>query len=87
MLCDYPVLTMGRRLVARTMGWVVIQYHPVTGPTEDHELHHVKQCMLWGPFIIIAYPLASLWAYLKGGDAYSDNWFEKAARRAAGQEV
>ncbi len=46
----------------------------------DHELVHVRQTELWGPFFLPAYLLASLWAYLKGGHYYRDNWFEIDAR-------
>ncbi len=42
----------------------------------DHELVHVRQTELWGPFFLPAYALASLWAHLKGGHYYRDNWFE-----------
>ncbi len=46
----------------------------------DHELVHVRQTELWGPFFLPAYALASLWAHLTGGHYYRDNWFEIAAR-------
>ena len=45
----------------------------------DHEHVHVRQYERWGPFFIPAYFLASLLAHLKGGDAYRDNVFERAA--------
>lgn len=46
-----------------------------------HERVHVKQCLVLGPLMVIAYPLASLWQTLRGGRAYRDNWFERQARR------
>lgn len=47
----------------------------------DHELVHVDQYGRWGPFFIPAYLVASLWARLKGHEAYRDNPFELAAAR------
>ena len=45
----------------------------------DHERVHVQQYERWGCFFLPAYALASAWAALRGGDAYRDNRFERAA--------
>lgn len=47
-----------------------------------HEQAHVRQYETWGPFFLPAYFLASLLAYLRGGNPYWDNPFERDARRA-----
>lgn len=46
-----------------------------------HECGHVRQAEIWGIAFIPAYLLASAWAYFRGRDYYSDNWFEKDADR------
>ena len=48
-----------------------------------HEQEHVRQCWALGPLMLLAYPLASLWALARGRRVYADNVFEIAARRAA----
>lgn len=52
--------------------------------TFEHELVHVRQYELWGPLFVPIYLIASLWAGLRGGNAYRDNRFEIAARREPG---
>ena len=61
--------------------------HVVLGRDSDalewsrtHERVHVAQYERWGPFFLPAYVAASLWAFLRGGDFYLDNVFERAAR-------
>lgn len=46
-----------------------------------HELVHVRQAMQWGVLLPVAYGLCSLWAWMQGRDAYTDNYFEIQARR------
>ena len=46
-----------------------------------HERAHVRQSLLLGPLLAVAYPAASLWQLVRGGRPYRDNWFERAARR------
>ncbi len=53
----------------------------------EHELAHVRQCFALGPLMPLTYALASFVAWARGGDFYRDNYFERAARRAAGQRV
>jgi hypothetical protein len=45
-----------------------------------HERVHVAQYERWGPFFVPAYVAASVWAFVRGGDFYLDNVFERAAR-------
>ena len=52
----------------------------------DHEQAHVRQAQLRGPMFIPAYLLASAWAHSRGQHYYIDNWFERDARRACGEE-
>ena len=47
-----------------------------------HEQAHVRQYEAWGPFFLPAYFIAGLLAYLRGGNPYWDNSFERDARRA-----
>lgn len=77
----------GRRLAACkfraiTFGHVILG---VTGAELDayraHEQVHVRQYERLGPLFLLAYPLASLWAWWRGGDPYWHNRFEVEARR------
>lgn len=47
-----------------------------------HELAHVRQGAHWGILFPFAYLGSSLWALMRGKDAYWHNRFEIAARRA-----
>lgn len=49
--------------------------------TRRHERVHVAQYARWGTLFLLAYPLASLWALVRGKHAYLDNVFEIEARR------
>lgn len=63
-----------------TLGHVVLGATPVAlDRVRAHELVHVRQYERWGPFFVPAYLLSSLWAWLRGKDAYRDNAFERAA--------
>jgi hypothetical protein len=65
---------------AMTLGHVVLGRTPeLLDLTRDHERVHVRQCERWGPLFVPAYLLASLFAGLRGGDAYRDNPFEREA--------
>jgi hypothetical protein len=69
--------------VAFTMGHVILAWR-----AEDlqrwhaHERVHVKQYERWGVLMLLAYPAASLWAWLQGKDPYSANHFEQEAYQA-----
>jgi hypothetical protein len=62
---------------AITFGHVVIANRPLGEATWAHELVHVRQWEILGPFMILAYPLASVAGYRR-------NPFEASARRKAG---
>jgi hypothetical protein len=51
--------------------------------TRAHERVHVAQCERWGLLFVPAYLGASALAWLRGGDAYFDNVFEREAWRVA----
>jgi hypothetical protein len=70
-------------VAAITLGHVVVgvDAQALLG-TRRHERAHVAQYAVWGVFFILAYPLAGLWAGLRGGDVYRDNRFERQARAA-----
>ena len=73
-------------VVAFTWGWVVVFRDPralQNGRTLRHEMEHVRQAGLYGPFFPIAYGLASAWAAAHGQRPYADNFFEVQARRVA----
>jgi hypothetical protein len=50
--------------------------------TRTHERVHVRQFERWGVLLVLLYPLAGVYAWSRGGDAYRDNWFEREARAA-----
>ena len=62
---------------AITFGHVVIANQPLDEASWAHELVHVRQWEALGPFMILAYPLASVAGYRR-------NPFEVSARRKAG---
>jgi hypothetical protein len=68
---------------AMAIGHVVIAgHHGLTRQTLRHELMHVRQAAVWGVVFPFAYVASSLWASLRGRDAYWNNFFEVAARKA-----
>lgn len=70
-------MAIGHLVVARRQG--------ITAQILTHELAHVRQAAHWGMFFPIVYLAASAWALLRGKDAYWNNVFEVAARRAEQQ--
>jgi hypothetical protein len=62
---------------AITFGHVVIASRPLDDALWAHELVHVRQWEILGPFMLVAYPLASV-------AGYRHNPFETSARRKAG---
>lgn len=76
-------LPLAGPVAAITLGHIVIGVsEQAVHDTRAHERAHVRQCEWWGPLFLLAYPLASAWAWIRGGDPYRDNPFERAARRA-----
>ena len=48
-----------------------------------YECRHTQQALVLGLLFPIAYGVACVVAWARGGNWYKDNWFEKDARRAA----
>ena len=70
-------------MCAMAIGHVVIaEKRSLTPQILTHELAHVRQAAQWGIFFPFAYLAASGWAVLRGQDAYWNNVFEVAARKA-----
>jgi hypothetical protein len=70
-------------MCAMAIGHVVIaEARGLTPQVLTHELEHVKQAACWGVLFPVVYLGASAWAALHGQDAYWNNVFEVAARRA-----
>lgn len=68
-------------MVAMAIGHVVIgESRGLTARILVHELVHVRQASQWGLFFPFVYAGASIWAALRGKDAYWHNAFEIAAR-------
>ncbi len=73
-----------QRFAAITLGHVILALK-----AEDlrlwhaHERVHVKQFERWGALMLLAYPAASLLAWLRGQDPYFANCFEQEAYRQA----
>jgi hypothetical protein len=73
---------------AMTLGHVIIGRDPFCLEfCREHEQAHVRQVEHWGAIFIPAYLLASVVAWWRGGDYYLDNYFERDARRACGEEI
>ncbi len=65
---------------AITLGEVVLYADARLVPIlHDHEMVHVRQGRLWGPFFLPAYVLESAYQWLRTGDGYRRNRFEVAA--------
>ena len=73
------------RADAMALGHVILGRNPrVLAACRAHELVHVQQSEIFGPFFLPAYVLASLVAHLRGGHYYRDNPFEiDAVRRSS----
>jgi hypothetical protein len=68
------------RFAAITFGHVIVgATHDVLHLCRDHEHVHVRQYERWGALLLFLYPLASLYALIRGRDPYRDNRFEREA--------
>ncbi len=83
----FPGWLLSRRLpfsgpvAAITFGHVVLACSPeALAATRRHERVHVAQYERWGGLFFLAYPLASLYAWIRGKHPYLDNVFEIKAR-------
>ncbi len=73
-------MPIGQQILAITFGHVILgKSADALDLTREHELVHVRQYERWGPALIPAYCLASLFVWLRGGRAYWDNPFERQA--------
>lgn len=86
-ISDKPFPGPWRGYVGITVGWVIMLAPRHNAMTFEHELVHVKQCLVLGPLMPLAYAVAAVWAWAGGGHWYQDNAFERQARRLAGQKV
>lgn len=72
-------------VAAITLGHVVLGVSAdALAATRAHERAHVRQFERWGALLLVLYPLAGLTAWMRGGDPYRDNVFEREARAAEG---
>lgn len=79
-------LPFSGRVAAITLGHVVLgDSQSDLDATRVHERAHVRQFERWGGLMLMLYPLASLFAWIRGGDPYRDNRFEREARAAEGK--
>lgn len=70
-------------VAAITLGHVVLGVSPgALDATRAHERAHVRQFERWGVLLLMLYPLAGLLAWLRGGNPYRDNPFEREALAA-----
>jgi hypothetical protein len=66
--------------MAMTLGHVVLgRVAACLDVCREHELVHVRQYERWGPLFIPAYLACSAYIWLRGGNAYRDNPFEREA--------
>ncbi|NDP49327.1 MAG: hypothetical protein GZ085_13265, partial [Sulfuriferula multivorans] len=71
-----------------TLGHVVVGLsQEALDATRIHERVHVRQFERWGVLLLVLYPLAGLYAWLRGGCPYRDNVFEQEARLAESATV
>jgi hypothetical protein len=67
----YSAITLGHVIVGRS--------HEILAALRAHERIHVQQYEALGPLFLVAYPAASLIAWLQGNGPYHGNYFEKQA--------
>ena len=77
----------GEWAMAMTLGHVVLGLTDAAlDVCHDHEMVHVRQYEIWGPFMGPAYLGCSLILWLVGRRPYRDNPFEREASRKGGGE-
>ena len=70
----FGAITFGHVVIGASCSQLVV--------LRQHERVHVRQYEMLGPLFLLAYPLASLVAAMRGMPAYRGNWFEVQAYRA-----
>ena len=79
-LVTWSLSKMPIRPMAMTLGHVIVGLDAASLDfCREHEMVHVRQCELWGPFFLPAYLLSSAVIWIRRGDAYRDNPFERQA--------
>ncbi len=80
-------LPNGQFVLALTLGHVILgQTAAALDLSRKHEWVHVAQYERWGPFMLPAYFLSSIFVHLTGRRFYRDNPFEREAYDRDGQE-
>jgi hypothetical protein len=70
----------GPCIMAMTLGHTIVGRDAAAlDVARAHEAVHVRQYERWGPLFIPAYVACSAVIWLRGGDAYRDNPFEREA--------
>lgn len=69
---------------AFTVGSVIISRRALDDKVWAHELAHVRQYAFLGPVFWPAYAAALMWSYVRTGDWWSRNVFERRAGLRAG---
>ncbi len=78
--CDAPRWTRRLPFLAITLGHVIVGHsHEALARVRQHERVHVRQYEKLGLLFFIAYPWASLTAWLRGRCPYRGNRFEQEA--------
>lgn len=73
---------------AITLGHIIIgRNQECLDRCRNHERVHVKQCENWGPFFLPAYFVSSCFEFIRNGDPYLDNYFERQARAREGSKT
>lgn len=72
---------------AFTVGGVVISRRVIDDRVWGHEVGHIRQYAWCGPMFLPLYGLAAGWSWLRVGDWWSRNIFERRAGLAAGGYV
>ena len=75
-------------VAAITLGHVVVGVsQSALATTRAHERVHVRQFERWGVLLLVLYPLAGVFEWMRGNNPYRDNWFECEARSAESAAV
>lgn len=69
---------------AFTIGCVVISREPLPESVWQHEISHMRQYAVLGLVFLPAYAAAATWSWLRTGDWWSRNVFERRAGLLAG---
>ena len=85
--CCFPSRSVAAQWLARHQRYAAITLgHVIFALSKEdlrcwhaHERVHVRQFEMLGALMLIAYPAASVWAWLRGQEAYKGNFFERQA--------